>query len=78
MNKKNVTMTGKLQEIANVYGMSVAEFLDSHALEDVVPGICMNEGCDFVIEYEPDQKEGWCEECGTNSVTSALVLGGIL
>ena len=78
MKAKTVTMTGKLREIATIYGVSTPELLEQYGLDDVVPGICMNAGCDFTTLYEPDQDEGWCEECKSNTVTSALVLGGIL
>lgn len=73
-----VTYTGKLQELASIYGISIAELLEEYAFEDTVPGICMREGCDFTTYYEPDQSEGWCEECSMRSVRSALVLGGII
>jgi hypothetical protein len=42
------------------------------------PSICMNEGCDYTCAMEPDQEEGWCEECGTNSMISGLVLGEVI
>jgi hypothetical protein len=38
----------------------------------------MNEGCEYTARYEGDQREGWCEECGENSVASALVLAEII
>jgi hypothetical protein len=27
------------------------------------PAICINEGCDFTCEMEPDQDRGWHEVC---------------
>jgi hypothetical protein len=27
---------------------------------------------------EPDQNHGWCEECSTNSMQSALILEGLI
>jgi len=42
----------------------------------VCPAICMTEGCDYTTEMEPDQDHGYCEACGGNTVTSALVLAG--
>jgi hypothetical protein len=42
------------------------------------PDICMNEGCDFTCEMEPDQTRGWCDECRTNSMKSVPVLAGII
>ena len=43
-----------------------------------VPAICTNEGCSFCIDMEPDQDRGWCNECKTNTVASALILYGII
>jgi hypothetical protein len=68
----------KLDELAVIEGLTVAEFIDQYALDSVVPAICMNEGCDFTAELEPDQREGWCEECETPSLKSGIVLAGIL
>jgi len=44
----------------------------------VSPAICMNDGCDYTAEMEPDQDRGWCEACGTNTVASALILAGLI
>jgi len=52
--------------------------LESATIDSVVPGICTNEGCDFTAEYEPDQDAGWCEECDTGTVASALILAGVI
>jgi hypothetical protein len=38
----------------------------------------MNPDCDYTTEVEPDQREGWCEECGTGTVRSGIVLAGII
>lgn len=40
--------------------------------------ICMNEGCDYTAEMEGDQDQGWCDECHTNTVKSALMLKGLI
>jgi hypothetical protein len=68
----------KLEELADACGMSVDELLESAAIDSVVPGICTNDGCDYTAEYEPDQDAGWCEECDTGTVASALVLAGVI
>jgi hypothetical protein len=68
----------KLARLAEEYDCSTGELLIEYGLESVVPGICMNEGCNYTTEYEPDQREGWCEECDTETVTSFLVLMGML
>lgn len=53
---------------------------DEIAMESVVPGICMNEGCSYTTDVEPDSSTGWCEECDSNTVKSAteLILEGFL
>lgn len=68
----------KFDCLAETCGVTVAEFIEEYALDDVVPGICMNPDCDFTADYEPDQREGWCEECGTRSVQSGIVLAGLV
>ena len=68
----------KLDALVLIYGLTVASFIEDYALEDVVPGICMERNCDYTSEYEPDQREGWCEECGKPTVKSGLVLAGII
>jgi hypothetical protein len=54
------------------------EMLQAAMADTVCPSICMNEGCEYTAQYEGDQREGWCEECGENSVASALVLAEII
>ncbi len=44
----------------------------------VCPAICMTEGCDYTTEMESDQREGYCEACGGNTVVSALILAGAI
>jgi hypothetical protein len=68
----------KLDELAREWGMKTSEFVEEYALDDVVPGICMNPDCDYTSEVEPDQREGWCEECDTCSVRSGVVLAGLI
>lgn len=68
----------KLDELACQWGMKTSEFVEEYALSDVVPGICMNPDCDYTAEVEPDEREGWCEECETRSVRSGIVLAGLI
>lgn len=68
----------KLETLAEQYGYSAEELLEEYGLDSIVPGICMNPGCEFTTEYEPDQREGWCGACGTTTVRSALVLAGFI
>jgi hypothetical protein len=38
----------------------------------------MNVDCNFTCEMEPDQDAGYCEECHTNSMHSALILAELI
>jgi hypothetical protein len=53
--------------------MAEAIFSDS-----ISPAICVDPGCDYTTEMEPDQDAGYCEACGKNTVHSALVLAEII
>jgi hypothetical protein len=68
----------KLDELSAICGLSVTEFIETYALDEVVPAICMKPDCDFTADLEPDQREGWCEECDTHSMKSGLVLSGLI
>jgi hypothetical protein len=69
----------KLKKLVELEGYDDEIDLIADAVGDsVCPAICMNEGCDYTAEMEPDQDRGWCENCGTNSLKSALVLAGII
>ena len=67
----------KLTQLAELWGESVMELLTHASGDSLVPAICTNPGCEFATETEPDQREGWCEECHTNTVCSSLVLAGV-
>ena len=54
------------------------DFFTEFANSSLVPGICSNEDCDDVYEYEPDQDKGWCSNCQTNTVVSGFILGEII
>jgi hypothetical protein len=69
----------KLMKLCEVEGfVSFDDLLEAVATDGVCPAICMTEGCDYTTEMEPDQNEGYCEACGGNTVTSALVLAGFI
>lgn len=68
----------KLSRLAEEYGLCAEELLEEFGSESFVPAICMNDGCEYTTEYEPDQREGWCGRCSTGSVTSALILAGMI
>lgn len=69
----------KLQELLDIEDIDSLDALFELSIRDTVcPGICMNEDCSFVVDYESDQDAGWCIECETNTVVSALVLAGLI
>jgi len=72
-------MYGKLQQLAEDYGYDdPMDMAEAAICDSVCPGICMNEGCDYSTDVEPDQDRGWCEFCQEGSVKSGLILMGII
>lgn len=67
----------KLEQLAEEYGYHVEEFLEEKRKEELVPGICIRRGCFFIEEYGPEEDAGHCDECGTATVVSGLVLAQI-
>ena len=69
----------KLQRLAEIEGYADAEALvEAAAFDGVSPGICVGTECEYTCEVEPDQGAGYCEECRTPTVQSALVLAGLI
>ena len=69
----------KLDKLIEIEGFESEEALFAAAITDsVCSAICLNDDCDYTAEMEPDQDRGWCEVCGTNSMASALFLGGLI
>lgn len=70
---------GKLATLVASEGyQSLDGLLEASVLDSVCPAICMNDGCDYTEEMEPDQDRGWCPECQTNSMKSGMVLAGLV
>lgn len=69
----------KLVQLAELEGYNDSmDMLEDFAFDSIVPGICVEDGCDYIADVEPDQGNGWCELCGENSVVSCLILAGIM
>jgi len=69
----------KLATLCTIEGFeSLDQLLEATALDSVSPAICMTEGCSYTCEMEPDQDRGWCEECRSNTMKSALILAGVI
>ena len=68
-----------LQQLAEIEGFDdTLELLQEYSIESIVPGICTTPGCSYSNEVEPDQTEGWCEECQKGTVKSAFILAGVI
>ena len=69
----------KLARLLDVAGFeSLEELAEAVFSDSVSPAICVEPDCDHVAEMEPDQDAGYCDACGKQSVTSALVLAGLI
>jgi hypothetical protein len=71
----------KLTKLLEIEGLDSIDDLARESLFDDRPGtpaICMNDGCNYTADMEPDQGRGYCEECRTNTMASALVLAGLI
>ena len=69
----------KLLKLRDAQGFKCLDNLLSLSVTvSVCPAICMMEGCDHITKMESDQNEGYCEACGGTTVTSVLVLAGLI
>ncbi len=55
---------------------TIDDLLEASAHDSVCPRICME--CGSTARMEPDQRQGYCEQCGKNCVVSGLVLAGLI
>jgi len=69
-------MSYGMKELAEAEGLSEMELLENATFDSVAAGICPE--CGYTTNVEPDQDQGWCEECETGSVKSCLVLMGMI
>ena len=68
----------KLMKLCDLEGYTrLHDLLRASTTDSLCPAICMTEGCDYTTEMESDQDAGY-EACGGNTVTSALVLAGLI
>lgn len=69
----------KNEQLAQDWGyLTVVEMLEANLHETMVPGICMEDGCDYSTDVEKDQAKGWCEICGKNNVQSCFEIEGLI
>ena len=72
-------MEDKAQQLAEIEGWdNPYDLLDAVGFDSLQPSICMNEGCDYSTDYEPDSSDGWCDICQTNTVSSISILLGVI
>ena len=78
--EKRVSEADKLEKLMEVEGYSDVTVLLRDLMFDQIRGvgICMNPGCDYTGYADPDQRGGWCENCETDTVDSALMLAGLM
>jgi hypothetical protein len=69
----------KLIKVCEAEGFATIDDLVALTVADsMCPAICMTEGCDYVAPMESDQEEGYCENCGSNTMVSVLVLAELI
>jgi hypothetical protein len=78
MEKRKESKMSKLKDLADIEGLDVMDLLEEASIDSVCPGICTNKDCTYTTEVEPDCSQGYCEDCDTNTVKSALVLAGVI
>lgn len=70
-------MNPKLVELAEAEGYDdIVDLLEEATHDSVCPGICMT--CDYTAFVESDCDTGWCANCETRTVKSALILAGLI
>ena len=69
----------KSEQLAKDYGYKDAwECIQDTHNDGAIPGICRNKGCNYSTDVEPDQECGFCEDCGTQTVASIMILEGLI
>jgi hypothetical protein len=73
------TRKAKLAKLLAIEGYASTEaFAEAFVSDSVCPAICMSDDCDHTTALEPDQDQGWCDECNAGTMTSGLVLMGLI
>ena len=68
----------KLKQLCQIEDVSLENLIENAVIMDDCKGICVNKDCNYTTEVEPDQDQGYCEICNTNTVKYCLVLAGII
>ena len=66
--------------LAEQYGYEDGlDLIAHHAMESVVPAICVSLDCEeYSEELESDCDGGFCNYCGESSMVSCMVLAGVI
>lgn len=64
----------KISQLEKIEGKDRLTMAEEATFDSVAPGICTNVDCRYSTTVEPDQQHGYCDECGTQTVASILVL----
>jgi hypothetical protein len=76
LSKKN--RASMLNTLAQDWDNDIQWMCEVALMDGVSPGICSDAECRYTCETEPDQQEGYCEECGKQTIVSALVLAELI
>jgi hypothetical protein len=69
----------KLLKLAELLGFkTIDEMFDAAVTDTACPGICVNPWCEYIATVAPDERAGYCQRDGSNTVQSALVLAGLM
>jgi hypothetical protein len=73
------TRKAKLAKLLAIEGYATShDFAAAFVTDSVCPAICMSDDCNHTTGLEPDQDQGRCDECHTGTMTSGLLLMGLI
>lgn len=68
----------KINKLCQEWGyISYINMMKDYQPENMSPGICMNENCNFTDDVEHDQSNGFCEVCEEKTVASIFAIIGV-
>ena len=68
----------KLRTVSESFGYDhPITLLHAHLNAAIIPGICTNAKCNFIVGVEPQEEYGHCVNCDTYTVQSIFILAGV-
>ncbi len=68
----------KLRYVSHVLGYDhPLNLLHAYLDNEIVPCICVTDGCNYIIGGERGVEEGHCPNCNTDTVASIFILAGV-